>query len=95
MGRTPAITIHVPGPLRMYCAGASELSISASTVRAALEDLERNQFALYRNVCDETGTVRRHLNVFVNSDNVRDLDGVDTMLMPGDVVTILPAVSGG
>jgi molybdopterin converting factor small subunit len=50
---------------------------------------------LYRNVCDETGAVRRHLNIFVNSDNVRDLDGVDTTLMPGDVVTILPAVSGG
>ncbi|PYT21797.1 MAG: molybdopterin synthase sulfur carrier subunit [Acidobacteria bacterium] len=65
------------------------------TVRAALEDLQRSQSALYRNVCDETGTVRRHLNVFVNSDNVRDLDGIDTTLTPGDVVTILPAVSGG
>jgi molybdopterin converting factor small subunit len=50
---------------------------------------------LYRNVCDETGKVRRHLNVFVNSDNVRDLDGIDTTLAPGDVVTFLPAVSGG
>jgi molybdopterin synthase sulfur carrier subunit len=39
--------------------------------------------------------VRRHLNVFVNSDNVRDLNGVDTPLTPGDVLTILPAVSGG
>ena len=95
MGPAPTITIHVPGPLRMYCAGAAELSISAHTVRAALEDLERSQSALYRNVCDETGTVRRHLTVFVNSDNVRDLDGIDTILTPGDVVTILPAVSGG
>jgi molybdopterin converting factor small subunit len=95
MGLTPTITIHIPGPLRTYCAGASELSVSAHTVRAALEDLERNQATLYRNVCDETGTVRRHLNVFVNSDNVRDLDGVDTTLTTGDVVTILPAVSGG
>ena len=60
-----------------------------------LKDLQRSQSALYRNVCDETGTVRRHLNVFVNSDNVRDLDGIDTTLTPGDVVTILPAVSGG
>ena len=92
---TPAITLHVPGPLRVYCAGASELSISAGTVRAALEDLERSQFALYRNVCDETGRVRRHLNVFVNADNVRDLAGIDTPLAPGDVLTILPAVSGG
>src|ERR1700681_1617727 len=92
---TPTITVHVLGQLRMYCAGAAQLSISARTVRAALEDLERSHAALYRNVCDETGAVRRHLNVFVNSDNMRDLDGVDTTLAPGDVVTILPAVSGG
>ena len=95
MESAPTITIHVPGPLRIYCAGAAQLSISARTVRAALADLERSQSALYRNVCDETGTVRRHLNVFVNSDNMRDLNGVDTTLASGDVVTILPAVSGG
>ena len=89
------ITVFVPGPLRTYCAGAAELSIEAHTVRAALEVLERNESALYCNVCDETGRVRRHLNVFVNADNVRDLDGIDTTLKPGDVVTILPSVSGG
>jgi molybdopterin converting factor small subunit len=92
---TPVVTIHLPGPLRAYCAGARELSIAAGTIRAALEDLERNQGALYRNLCDETGALRRHLNVFVNSDNVRDLDGVDTRLSAGDVVSFLPAVSGG
>ena len=89
------VTIHLPGPLRPYCAGAAQLSIAARTVRGLLDDLERSQAALYRNVCDETGTVRRHLNVFVNADNVRDLDGIDTALASGDVVTILPAVSGG
>ena len=95
MDATPTITLHVFGSLRTYCEGAAQLSIAAATVRAALEDLERSQSALYRNICDETGAVRRHLNVFVNSDNVRDLNGVDTRLTPGDVVTILPAVSGG
>ena len=95
MGSAPAITIHVLGPLRTYCGGKSQLSMSAATVRTALETLERRQSALYRNICDETGTVRRHLNVFVNSENVRDRDGIDTTLTPGDVVTILPAVSGG
>jgi molybdopterin synthase sulfur carrier subunit len=95
MGMPPIITIYLPGPLRAYCAGAEEFSMSAHTVRAALEDLEQRQSALYRNVCDETGAVRRHLNVFVNSDNVRDLEGLDTLLKPGDVITILPAVSGG
>ena len=95
MSSTPTITLHVMGALRAYCGGAEQLSISAGTVRAVLADLEQSQSALYRNVCDETGTVRRHLNVFVNSDNVRDLNGIDTPLTPGDVVTILPAVSGG
>lgn len=91
----PEVTINVPGPLRVYCAGASQLSLQADTVRTALDSLERTEEALYRNICDETGAVRRHLNVFVNTENVRDLDGVDTKLRPGDEVTILPAVSGG
>ena len=92
---TPTITIHVPGPLRAYCAGASRLSVEAGTVRALLADLEQREPALCRNVCDETGALRRHLNVFVNSNNIRDLQGIDTALQPGDVVTFLPAVSGG
>jgi molybdopterin converting factor small subunit len=91
----PTVTLHVLGQLRTYCDGADQLAISAPTVRAALDDLERSQFALYRNICDETGAVRRHLNVFVNADNVRDLDGINTSLRSGDVLTILPAVSGG
>ena len=95
MGLTPIITIHVPGPLRAYCAGKAQLSVAARTVLDALQDLERSQSALYRNICDETGKVRRHLNVFVNSSHVRDLNGVDTALTTGDVLTILPAVSGG
>ena len=90
-----SVTVQIPGVLREYCGGASELSVSAPSVRAALEDLERRHPALYRNVCDETGKVRRHVNVFVNTSNVRDRDGIDTALAPGDVVTILPAVSGG
>jgi molybdopterin converting factor small subunit len=69
--------------------------VAAHTVRAALEQLGRDHPSLYRNICDETGSVRRHLNVFVNSSHVRDLDGLDTALAPGDVVTILAAVSGG
>ena len=92
MHPTVAITIHVPGPLRTYCEGAAQLSISADTVRAALEDLQWSQSALYRNVCDETGSVRRHLNVFVNSDNVRDLDGVDTTLT-NSCKTLSPVMS--
>jgi len=89
------IKVHVPGPLRGDCGGRSELALSASSVRAAIEQIESSYPALYRGICDETGSVRRHVNVFVNSTNVRDREGLDTALTPGDVVTILPAVSGG
>jgi len=93
--RAQVVTLHVYGQLRTYVGGAAELPLPAQSVGAALAALEHSHAALYRNVCDETGTVRRHLNVFVNSDNIRDLDGIDTALSPGDVLTILPAVSGG
>jgi sulfur-carrier protein len=89
------ITIHVPAALRAYCRGASKLALSAPSVRAVLEQIERNHPALYRSICDETGAVRRHVNLFVNTSHVRDREGLDTALVPGDTITILPAVSGG
>ncbi len=90
-----SVTIFVPGPLRAYCKGAPEFLISASSVRAALEEIERLYPSLYGSICDETGKVRRHINLFVNTSHVRDRQGLDTALVPGDEVTILPAVSGG
>ena len=90
-----AVKVLIPGQLRPYCGGASELSLSARSVGAALEELERSHPTLYRNVCDETGAVRRHINVFVNTSHVRDREGLDTALVPGDVIMIIPAVSGG
>jgi len=89
------ITVHVPGPLRGCCAGAAELALSATSVRAVLEEIERRHPALHRSICDETGTVRRHINLFVNTHHMRERNGLDTPLAPGDEVTILPAVSGG
>ena len=89
------IAIHVPATLRDCCEGTAELFLSAPSVRVALEELERSHPSLYRSVCDETGAVRRHVNLFVNTSHVRDREGLDTALVPGDVITILPAVSGG
>jgi molybdopterin converting factor small subunit len=93
------LTFHIPvmlsSPLRDYAGGVGKLSVSAVNVRAALEQIEQLHPRLYGSVCDETGAIRRHVNVFVNSSNIRDLDGPSTALSPGDVLTILPSVSGG
>ncbi len=91
-----AITIHIPATLRAYCQNArSELVLSAETVRDAFEQLERDQPSLYKSVCDETGAIRQHVNVFVNVSVVRGDDGFDTPLSNGDILSIMPAVSGG
>jgi molybdopterin converting factor small subunit len=89
------VEVFVPSPLRQYCDGARQLMLSAPTVRATLEEIERSYPSLYRNVCDETGAVRRHINVFVNATHVREREGLETELASGDTLIILPAVSGG
>lgn len=90
-----SIAIQIPTPLRRECGGASELRVSAATVRVALEQLEQRYPKLYRSVCDETGAVRKHVNLFVNDDYLHQRQGLETALKPSDVLTIMPAVSGG
>ncbi len=90
-----SITILVPAPLRAFSGSPPEIALSAPSVRAVLQELERSHPSLYRSICDETGRVRRHVNLFVNKHHVRDRDGLDTALAPGDILSILPAVSGG
>jgi len=79
----------------MYCGGATELVASVPTVRGALEHIERTHPSLHRCFCDETGAVRRHINIWVNDTHMSERGGLDAALAPGDAVTILPAVSGG
>lgn len=89
------ITVHIPSALRPICGGRPELRVSALTVGDALRQLEQDFPEIYRSVCDETGRVRRHVNVFVNSSLVLGDEGFDTPLQDNDVLTIMPAVSGG
>ena len=93
--RDASITVLVPSMLRDCCAGASELAMEAARLRDLLEKLEQHYPSLYRSICDETGAVRRHVNLFINKHHMRDCHGLDTLLTQGDMVTILPAVSGG
>ena len=89
------VTLYIPAPLRQYCGDEAELELKAPSVRALLAQLEWRHPALYRCVCDETSAVRRHINIFININHIRDREGLDTPLTTGDAVSILPAVSGG
>jgi len=89
------VTVIVSSPLRDFCGGAGEVHVAATTLRGVLDELERREPRLHRAVCDETGRVRRHVNLFVNEIHMIEYGGLDAPLAPEDVVTILPAVSGG
>jgi molybdopterin synthase sulfur carrier subunit len=95
MTGSASITVFVPGPLRKECAGAQEIALRVATVRDSLEELGRLHPGLRRSICDETGAVRRHINLFVNTEHIRELEGLDTRFAPGNVLTIMTAVSGG
>jgi MoaD family protein len=89
------VTVALPALLRAEVPGARDVTIHAATVGAALAELERRYPSLHRGICLETGEVRPHIGVFVGVDHIRDRNGLDTPLTDGDVITILPAVSGG
>ena len=89
------IKVYVPAMLRARCGVEPELSFDAPDLRHLLTEIERLHPELHRGICHETGAVRQHINLFVNTLNSRDCEGLDTRLTNGDVVTILPAVSGG
>jgi molybdopterin converting factor small subunit len=96
----PEIQVMIPSALRALCSGPPRprhagLVLAAHDVRELLAELARQFPQLHVRLCDERGEPRPHINVFVNDDHVRARAGLDTALTAGDVVTILPAVSGG
>lgn len=90
-----SISVQIPRELRSLCDGSATLALSAASVREVLDELERRHPPIHRSICDETGRLRRHINLFVNSSHMRERNGLETVLETGDVITILPAVSGG
>lgn len=92
-----AITFRVPGPLRPYAGGDSEIVCDAPcrTVREALAALAARHPALVDRILTERGDVRPHVNVFVGDEEIGFLGGLSARLPEGATVSIVPAVSGG
>ena len=92
------VSVRLAETLRPHAGGAAhvELDLAAgSSVVEVLDALDAALPAVGRRVRDESGAVRRHVNVFVGSDNVRDLDGLASVVPAGVEVSVIPAVSGG
>lgn len=90
-----SISLEIPAALRDCADGRRVLTLSTTTIQSAIDEVESVHPALYRNLCDDTGALRVHLNLFLNGSHVRDRKALNTQLNDGDVITILTAVSGG
>lgn len=89
------VTVRIPTPLRTLSGGQSEVKIAAGTLRQCIEELEARFPGFKARICEDSGTVRRFINIFVNGEDIRFLSGLDTPLKPGDEVTIIPSMAGG
>ncbi len=90
-----AVTIRVPTTLRSLTAGESEVHVEAGTVSSVLEALDQKHPGFSERLLDESGELRRFVNVFVSDDDVRFMDGLDTEVPEGETLSIVPAVAGG
>lgn len=90
-----SVRVRVPTPLRKFTQGSDEVDVNGDTVLAMLEDLEQKHPGIKERIMDDSGKVRRFVNVYVNGDDIRFLQNVDTALKDGDSISIVPAIAGG
>ncbi|HSO26757.1 MAG TPA: ubiquitin-like small modifier protein 1 [Anaerolineales bacterium] len=88
-------TLRIPTPLRPYANGQSEIEITGATVGDALGELTQRYPALKTHLFSEDGELRAFVNLFLNAEDVRQMQGVQTPIKEGDKLMILPSIAGG
>jgi len=89
------IEVQIPTPLRLHADGQDSIDAAGATVKAVLDDVITRYPALKDRLFDESGQPRRFINLFVNDEDVRFLDGLESAVKDGDSLAIIPAVAGG
>ncbi len=89
------VTVSLPNPLRAKVGNHTSVTVTGQTVREIIDALEANFPGLRFSLCYETGELRPFVNIFVDRENIRYLQGLDTAVAPGAKIHILPSVAGG
>ena len=90
-----SVKVLIPTPLQKFTNDQAILECDGKTISELIEALEQTCPGIKTRLCDENGQPRRFLNLYVNSEDIRFLEGTDTPLKEGDEVSIVPAVAGG
>jgi molybdopterin synthase sulfur carrier subunit len=90
-----SVLVRIPTPLRTVTKGQGELKTEAATIHELIEKLDQEYTGIKARLCGEDGNIRRFINVYVNEEDIRFLQGPATPLKAGDEVSIVPAIAGG
>lgn len=89
------VKVYLPTPLRQYAEGRDVIELDGSTVGEVLNKLVERYNALQKHLFNETGAIRSFVNVFLNNEDIRFLEGVNTKIRDGDTIYIIPSIAGG
>jgi len=90
-----AVKVLIPTPLQQLTNNKATVECAGASVKEIIDSLESNCPGIKARICDEQGNLRRFVNFYVNSEDIRFLEGADTALSDGDEVSIIPAIAGG
>jgi molybdopterin synthase sulfur carrier subunit len=90
-----SVKVRIPSPLRKITDGLSEIDATGADVTGVIADLTNKYPALKERICDESGNVRRFINIYLNDEDIRFLDNQSTTVKSGDEISIVPAIAGG
>jgi MoaD family protein len=88
-------TIRIPTPLRKLTEGREEVAATGATVGEVIANLEKAYPGIKARICDDSGAVRKFVNIFANDEDIRFLKNLDTPVKDTDEVSIVPAIAGG
>ena len=88
-------TVRVPTPLQKLTKNQAKVKVSSANIKELIEDLEKRFPGIKERICDQTGKIRRFINIYVNEEDVRFLQQEETPLKDGDEISIIPAIAGG
>jgi sulfur-carrier protein len=90
-----AVKVRVPTPLMKLTDNKSEVEAQGATITDILNNMESQFAGIKERICDENGAPRRFINIYLNEEDIRFLDGESTAVKDGDEISIIPAIAGG
>ena len=89
------VSVRIPTPLRSLTSGQAEVAAEGTTVQEVIENLETSFQGIRERICDEEGNLRRFVNLYLNDEDIRFMENLETKVKEGDGLSIVPAIAGG